>query len=129
MATQLSRKKGGALLATLRLKAGITQVQLARQTETSRSMIAQIEGGKRQPSRKLALTLCGAVHASTEDTGQLLLAYEMTPPPSNTLDQIAAVLRADGQLTSSQAEQIITLAQEAYERALQENNAHIRSIP
>jgi transcriptional regulator with XRE-family HTH domain len=110
---------GGRLLALLRRKAGLTQVELAKQAVVSRSMIGQIEIGERQPSRKLLRRLCDAMNLSEEDERQLVLAYEFRPP-GETPEQIEAFLRADKNLAPDQAERIANLVREAYEKALSE---------
>lgn len=116
---QTSNVEGGKLLASLRQKANLTQMELARQANVSRSMIAQLESGERRPSQKLVRTLCRVLDVSLEEERQLLLAYEMTPS-GQTPEQIAAFLRADKNLTEDQAERIAALVREAYEKALLE---------
>lgn len=118
MATPSSENThGGQLLAALRQKVGLTQIELARRAEVSRSMIAQLESGERRPSQKLVRVLCAAIQATAEEERRLLLAYEITPS-GQTPDQIAAFLRADKNLTDDQAEGIASLVREAYEKAL-----------
>jgi transcriptional regulator with XRE-family HTH domain len=117
--SQSSNAQGGKLLASLRQKTNMTQAELAKQAEVSRSMIAQLESGERRPSQKLVRTLCRVMNVSLEDERQLLLAYEIAPP-GHTPEQITAFLRADKNLTNDQAEQIAALVREAYEKALQE---------
>lgn len=117
--SQSFNTQGGKLLASLRQKVGITQAELARRAEVSRSMIAQLESGERRPSQKLVRTLCRVMGISLEEERQLLLAYEIAPS-GHTPEQIAAFLRADKNLTQDQAERIAALVQEAYEKALQE---------
>ncbi len=121
MATsQSTNMQGGKLLASLRQKANITQAELAKRAEVSRSMIAQLESGERRPSQKLVRALCEVMQVSVEEERQLLLAYEITPS-GHTPEQIAAFLRADKNLTDEQAERIAELVREAYEKALQEH--------
>lgn len=117
--SQLSNTQGGRLLASLRQKANMTQLELAKEAGVSRSMIAQLENGERRPSQKLVRALCHAMNVSVEDERQLLLAYDMAPS-GQTPEQIAAFLRADKNLTHEQAEQIAELVREAYRKALQE---------
>lgn len=117
--SQSSNMQGGKLLASLRQKVQMTQAELARSAEVSRSMIAQLEGGERRPSQKLVRTLCRVMDVSIEEERQLLLAYEITPS-GHTPEQIAAFLRADKNLTQDQAEGIAALVREAYEKALHE---------
>src|SRR6266567_7101280 len=117
--TQSSNTQGGKLLASLRQKANMTQAELAKRAEVSRSMIAQLESGERRPSQKLVRTLCRAMNVSLEDERQVLLAYEIAPS-GHTPEQIAAFLRADKNLTDDQAARIAALVREAYEKALQE---------
>lgn len=120
MATpQSDNMQGGRLLASLRQKAGLTQIELAKRAGISRSMIAQLESGERRPSQKLVRTICGVVNSTAEEERQLLLAYEITPA-GQTPEQIAAFLRADKNLTPDQAEHIARLVREAYEKALLE---------
>ncbi len=118
---QFSNTQGGKLLASLRQQVNLTQAELAKKADVSRSMIAQLESGERRPSQKLVRALCQAMKVSIEDERQLLLAYEITPS-GQTPEQIAAFLRADKNLTQDQAEQIATLVREAYEKALQEQS-------
>ena len=117
--SQSSNTQGGKLLASLRQKANMTQAELAKKAEVSRSMIAQLESGERRPSQKLVRTLCRAMNVPLEDERQVLLAYEIAPS-GHTPEQIAAFLRADKNLTDDQAERIAALVREAYEKALQD---------
>ena len=117
--SQSPNTQGGKLLASLRQKVQMTQAELARRAEVSRSMVAQLESGERRPSQKLVRTLCRVMHVSIEEERQLLLAYEITPS-GHTPEQIAAFLRADKNLTDDQAERIAAQVREAYEKALQE---------
>ena len=118
MATTPSENmRGGQLLAALRQKANLTQIELAKRAEVSRSMIAQLESGERRPSQKLVRVLCAAIQVTAEEERQLLLAYEITPS-GQTPEQITAFLRADKNLTDEQAESIASLVHEAYEKAL-----------
>jgi len=110
-------KNGGKLLASLRQKAGLTQVELANKSDVSRSMIAQLESGERRPSQKLIQALCRSMHVTLDEERQLLLAYNITPS-GHTPEQIAAFLRADKNLTQDQAEKIANLVREAYEKAV-----------
>ncbi len=117
--SQSSNIQGGKFLASLRQKVNITQMELAKRAEVSRSMVAQLEAGERRPSQKLARALCQALQVSLEDERQLLLAYDITPS-GHAPEQIAAFLRADKNLTLEQAERITALVREAYDKALQE---------
>lgn len=117
--SQSPNSQGGRLLASLRQNANMTQAELAKRAEVSRSMIAQLESGERRPSQKLVRTLCRVMNVSIEDERQLLLAYEITPS-GHAPEQIAAFLRADKNLTYEQAERIASLVREAYEKAVQE---------
>jgi transcriptional regulator with XRE-family HTH domain len=117
---QTENTDGGKLLASLRQKAGLTQIELAKQAEVSRSMIAQLESGERRPSQKLVHALCQAMNTSREEERQLLLAYNITPS-GHTPDQIAAFLRADKNLTNKQAEHIANMVREAYKKALSDS--------
>ncbi len=120
MATTPSENmRGGQLLAVLRQKVGLTQIELAKRAGVSRSMIAQLESGERRPSQKLVRVLCAAIQVTAEEERQLLLAYEITPS-GQTPEQITAFLRADKNLTDEQAESIASLVREAYEKALKE---------
>ncbi len=110
--------RGGKLLASLRQKAGLTQLELAKRAGVSRSMIAQLESGERRPSQKLAHTLCQSMNCSVEEERQLLLSYD--PLSGHTPDQIAAFLRSDKNLTEDQASRIAALVREADEKALHE---------
>ena len=111
--------KGGKYLASLRQAAELTQSELAERASISRSMIAQLESGERRPSRKMLYTLCRALNMTKEHEQQLLAAYEFLPS-GQTPEQIAALLRADKNLTPEQVEQITALVREAYEKALSE---------
>ena len=111
---------GPSLLARLRARRGLTQAQLAERADASRSMIAQLEMGERQPSRKLLIRLCEALTLSDEDEDQLYVAYGFTPSPG-TLEQLSAHLRANKSLPPDQAERLAKLFQLAYERVLQEH--------
>ncbi len=117
--SQSPNTQGGKLLASLRQKVQMTQAELARRAEVSRSMVAQLESGERRPSQKLVRTLCRVMDVSIEEERQLLLAYEITPS-GHTPEQIAAFLRADKNLTQDQAERIAALVREAYDKALSE---------
>jgi DNA-binding XRE family transcriptional regulator len=110
-------KTVGKLLASLRQRAGLTQVELANKADVSRSMIAQLESGERRPSQKLVQALCGSMNVTLDEERQLLLAYHITPS-GHTPEQIAAFLRADKNLTQDQAEKIANLVREAYENAV-----------
>lgn len=116
--SQSGNVHGGKLIASLRQKAGLTQIELAKRAGISRSMIAQLESGERRPSQKLVHTLCQSMDATVEEERQLLLAYD--PLSGHTPDQIAAFLRADKNLTEDQVNRIASLVREAYEKALQE---------
>jgi transcriptional regulator with XRE-family HTH domain len=111
--------KGGKHLASLRQAIKLTQSELAERAGISRSMIAQLESGERRPSRKMLYILCRALSATKEEEQQLLAAYEFLPS-GQTPEQIAALLRADKNLTPEQVEQISNLVREAYEKALSE---------
>ncbi|SRR6266487_2853175 len=117
--SQSPNTQGGKLLASLRQRVQMTQAELARRAEVSRSMVAQLESGERRPSQKLVRTLCRVMDVSIEEERQLLLAYEITPS-GHTPEQIAAFLRADKNLTQDQAERIAALVREAYDKALSE---------
>ncbi len=99
----------------LRQNAKLTQRELAEATGISRSMIAQLETGKRRPSRGLLQRLCRAANASGLDEARLMLAYGFLPA-GGTLERIKAVLQADDRLDASQAKHIFNLASEAYEQ-------------
>lgn len=116
---QPSNLQGGKFLASLRQRTNVTQLELAKRANVSRSMVAQLESGERRPSKKLAHALCQALQVSLEEERQLLLAYEITPA-GHAPEQISAFLRADKNLTPDQAEKISALVREAYEKALQE---------
>lgn len=56
------RKRGGELIKEARLKAGLTQLQLARRLGTGQSVIVRWERGERSPTFETALrclTACG----------------------------------------------------------------------
>lgn len=110
---------GPSLLVQLRTQRRLTQAQLAERAGASRSMIAQLEMGERQPSRKLLIRLCGALDLSAENEDQLYVAYGFTPSPG-TLEQLTAHLRANKSLPPEQAERLTRLFQLAYERSLEE---------
>lgn len=111
--------EGGQLLVEFRLKAGLTQVELAKKAQKSRSMIAQLEIGERNPSRKLLHSLATAMSLSEDEYQQLLLAFEFKPS-GPTPEQITAFLRADKNLDPEQADRIAALVKEAYEKAVSE---------
>ncbi|MGE6256981.1 helix-turn-helix transcriptional regulator [Heyndrickxia sporothermodurans] len=50
-----------------RIKAGLTQQQLADAVGITRQTISLIEKGKYNPSLKLCLQICYAVHASLDE--------------------------------------------------------------
>jgi transcriptional regulator with XRE-family HTH domain len=113
----VTHRDGGRLLAELRQQAGLTQTELAERAGISRSMVAQIESGERRPSRKMLRALGQAVDASPELEDRLFATYDFIPS-GQTPEQIAALLRADKQLTAEQAERIAALVREAYEREM-----------
>lgn len=104
---------GGRVLATLRQRAGLTQVELAKLAGVSRSMVAQLEIGERRPSKKILQAMCQAVRASEDDERQLLAAYDFLPS-GQTPEQIVTLLRADKHLSAEQVERIAALVREAY---------------
>jgi len=113
----VTHRDGGRFLAELRQQAGLTQTELAERAGISRSMVAQIEIGERRPSRKMLRALGQGANASSEEEDRLFAAYDFIPS-GQTPEQIAALLRADKQLTAEQAERIAALVREAYEREM-----------
>lgn len=109
---------GTALLARLRLQAGLTQHELAQRAGISRSMIAQIEMGERRPSRKMLARLAEALLLDTDKEHQLYVAFGYTPD-ADAPEQIAAFLRADKHLSLEQAERLSDLLRKAYLRELE----------
>jgi transcriptional regulator with XRE-family HTH domain len=118
MAQQPENEHGGKILAALRMKANLTQMELAKRSGVSRSMIAQLEIGERRPSQKLLHRLCQCMNVTVEEERRCFLAYD--PIVGHTPEQIAAFLRADKNLTEQQAASIASMVYEAYKQALQE---------
>src|SRR5260370_20629888 len=83
---------GWKLLASLRQKSGLTQVELANKADVSRSMIAQLESGERRPSQKLIQALCRSMEVTLDADRQLLLSYHLSPS-GHTPEQIEHFLR------------------------------------
>ena len=104
---------GGQLLAWFRQEAGLTQTELAKRAQKSRSMIAQLEIGERRPSRKLLSELCQAMNVEPEAKRQLMLAFDYSPE-GETPEQIEAFLRADKRLSYEQADAIVQIVREVY---------------
>ncbi len=117
MANEHENAVGAQLLAALRQQAGLTQIELAQRADISRSMVAQLEGGERRPSRQMLRLLCRAFNASEEEEQRLLAAYAFLPP-GDTSDQIVALLRADRNLTYEQVERLGRFIREAYANEL-----------
>lgn len=115
----MANRDGGRLLAQLRQKAALSQTDLASRAGISRSMVAQIETGERKPSRKMLQALCQAVNTSDQEADRLFTAFDFIPA-GQTPEQVAALLRADKNLSSEQVERIVSLVREAYERAINE---------
>jgi hypothetical protein len=79
-------------------------------------MIAQLEMGERQPSRKLLAKVSEALDLSTEDEEELFVAYGFTPATA-TLEQLSVYLRSHKTLPPDHAERLARLFELASERA------------
>jgi transcriptional regulator with XRE-family HTH domain len=89
--------RGGILLAWYRRERGkLTQEELAARVGGSRSMIAQLESGERQPSSTLLAAVCRALQLGEEEEALLFIAYGKVPSePGRTLACITALLQFD----------------------------------
>lgn len=63
---EMEKNRAGNLLAGARLKAGLTQTQLARQTGVRQNMISDFERGRRALSPSMAKRLCRALKIKEE---------------------------------------------------------------
>jgi transcriptional regulator with XRE-family HTH domain len=87
---------GGGLLAQYRKERGLTQHELAERIGGSRSMIAQIEGGERQPSGPLLVAISHALRLSQEQEALLFVGYNrLSPAPGRSLASIIALIQLD----------------------------------
>lgn len=122
------RMTGGELLAWFRQQYGLSQQQLADRIDSSRSMIAQIEQGTRQPSSKLLAALSQTLQLGDEEQAMLFLAYDKVQSGQDSmLPYIVATLRLDCRLSSSQVESLIDLVAQEYEAAIQANDVKLIS--
>lgn len=110
---------GGELLAWFR-QDHLSQQQLADLVGGSRSMIAQIELGTRQPSGKLLAALSQVLQLSDVERAMLFLAHgKVEPGQGSMLPYVLAVLRLDDHLLLDQVEALVNLAVQEYETAIQ----------
>jgi transcriptional regulator with XRE-family HTH domain len=110
---------GGELLAWFR-QDHLSQQQLADLVGSSRSMIAQIELGTRQPSGKLLAALSQVLQLSDVERAMLFLAHgKVEPSQRSMLPYVLAVLRLDDHLLPDQVEALVNLAVQEYETAIQ----------
>jgi predicted transcriptional regulator len=78
----------GRLVRTARLRAGLSQRELARRAATAQSVVARIEGGQTDPGWSTLGRLLGA--AGFELSGDLRLKPTLD---SHMLDDVARILR------------------------------------
>jgi transcriptional regulator with XRE-family HTH domain len=107
---------GGELLAQFRLQyGGLSQQELANRVEASRSMIAQLEGGTRQPSSDLLTSLCQAFPLRAVERAMLFLSFgKVQADQESMLPYVIAVLRLDPCLSADQVRALSVLAVQAY---------------
>lgn len=68
----------------LRLRAGLTQIQLAALLETSQPQIAKIESGRQDPSMSTCRKLCKALNVSLDVLGAALEVQAMNAQNKGT---------------------------------------------
>ena len=109
---------GGMLLARYRKERGkFTQEEFASRTGSSRSMIAQLESGERQPSGAFLATVCQALQLSSQEEAILFVTYGKLPPgPGKTLACIAALLSLDPDIRPEHKEACIAEITLGYHR-------------
>ncbi len=112
---------GGELLAWFRQQYGdLSQKKLADLVGASRSMIAQLEGGTRQPSSDLLAALGLALQLSAVERAMLFLSFgKVQASQESMLPYIVAALRLDRRLLPDQVEVLIDLATQEYGAAIQ----------
>ena len=94
------------LFATLRQARGTSQKALALQAGLSRSLVAQVEGGTRHPSRAALGRLAQALELDKAARRRLQIAFGYMPDGS-LVEQIKALLEADPRLASTHIRVII----------------------
>lgn len=117
-APESSPRSGVTLLVEARQRARLTQRALAERARVSFSMIGQIEMGRRRPSRAFLRQLAPALGLDHQELHALIAAFGLAPVPdtNETVENIAAFLRADRRLGPKQRERLVTLLQKAYAR-------------
>lgn len=111
--------RGGKVLSRFRVQRGLSQQECANQTHTSRSMIAQVEQGVRQPSRALLNSFSEGLQLNEVERAILFLAFgQVDARQKNMLPSIIAVIRLDMHLSPGQAQALVALTEQAYKEAL-----------
>lgn len=110
------RMSGGELLAWLRQQHGhLSQQQLADLVDGSRSMIAQIEQGTRQPSSNLLVAIGQALQLKAVERAMLFLSFgKVQADQESMLPYVVAALRLDPCLSVDQVKALSVLAVQAY---------------
>ena len=77
----MSERTGfGAALAQARMRAGLSQNQLAHEAGYDHSYVCRLEAAKREPSRAAVAALAMVLGLDEYDTGRLHLAAGYVPP-------------------------------------------------
>ena len=97
---------GGAALRALRVARNLSIIQVAACSKRSQSAISQYEAGLRTPSRATIDVICTiGMAATTDERNAVLVAYGRVPI-GTLIEQIRAVLTADGALPAAAREAI-----------------------
>lgn len=63
----MNSKEFGAVLASLRVKAGLSKIELANRIQVSLSTVEHLEGGRRRPSVEVAIRLAKELDVSLDE--------------------------------------------------------------
>lgn len=108
-------RSGGEVLARFRRHHGVSQQGLTAQCHASKSKIAQVEHGVRQPSPALLRTMSRTLQLSEVERAMLCVAYDKVDGEQESmLPYVRAVLRLDPLLTSEQADRLVRVVEHAY---------------
>ena len=97
---------GGAALRALRVARNLSITQVAARSGRSQSAISQYEAGQRTPSRASIDVICTEGMAATADERNAVLVAYGRVPIGTLIEQIRAVLAADGALPAAAREAI-----------------------
>lgn len=107
--------RSSELLALLRQRKDMSQQKLADATGASRSMIAQLESGERQPSADMLIALSQALFLSKLEQAMLFLAYDKAQADRDSmLPYVVAALHLDPNLLPDQVESLAALLEQRY---------------